>query len=181
MANVGLLPAEISSLVWGTTANFNGFRVLASLLQRHRSTKKPTKLCTMFGRLLVHYIFIFGGSCPVTEFYQVQSSLCVQVLRSPILAALLHGTRVVGVRQTAALHVNCTTAVYSPTNITSFFIPFLNSLDIASMTITNNRGKVPEKCIYSVPAQETAKHRAKFGCHPVNNVAAVTKPRRETR
>ena len=34
----------------------------------------------------------FGGSCPVTEFCQVQNSLCVQVLRSPILAALLHGT-----------------------------------------------------------------------------------------
>jgi len=31
---------------------------------------------------------------------QVQNSLCVQVLRSPILAALLHGTRAVGVSQT---------------------------------------------------------------------------------
>jgi len=27
-------------------------------------------------------------------------SICVQVLRYPILAALLHGTRIVGVRQT---------------------------------------------------------------------------------
>ena len=43
-------------------------------------------------------IYIFGSSCSVTE-----NSLCVQVLRSPILAALLHGTRVVGVSQTAAL------------------------------------------------------------------------------
>ena len=25
------------------------------------------------------------------------------------------------------------------------------------------RGQVPQKCIYSIPAQETAKHRAKFG------------------
>ena len=33
----------------------------------------------------------------------MQNSLCVQILRSPILAALLHGTRVVGVSQTAAL------------------------------------------------------------------------------
>jgi len=41
---------------------------------------------------LVHYIYIFGGFCPLTEFCQLQSSLCVQVLRSPILAALLHGT-----------------------------------------------------------------------------------------
>jgi len=42
---------------------------------------------------------IFGGSCPLTEFCQVQNSLCVQVLRSPILAALLHRTPVVGVSQ----------------------------------------------------------------------------------
>ena len=41
--------------------------------------------------------------------------------------------------------------------------------------------RAPEKCIYSVPAQETAKHRAKFGWPPVSDTAAVTKPRRETR
>jgi len=33
MVNVGLLAAEIVTLVWGTPANFNGFRVLAALLQ----------------------------------------------------------------------------------------------------------------------------------------------------
>ena len=32
MVNFGLIAAEIVSLVWGTPANFNGFRVLASLL-----------------------------------------------------------------------------------------------------------------------------------------------------
>jgi len=32
MVNFGLLPAEICSRVWGTPANFNGFRVLAALL-----------------------------------------------------------------------------------------------------------------------------------------------------
>ena len=32
MVNFGPLAAEIGSLVWGTPANFNGFRVLASLL-----------------------------------------------------------------------------------------------------------------------------------------------------
>jgi len=32
IVNFGLLAAEIISLVWGTTANFNGFRVLAALL-----------------------------------------------------------------------------------------------------------------------------------------------------
>jgi len=32
MVNFGPLAAEIGSLVWGTPANFNGFRVLAALL-----------------------------------------------------------------------------------------------------------------------------------------------------
>jgi len=38
----------------------------------------------------------------------------------------------------------------------------------------------PQKHIYNVPAEETAKHRAKFGWPPVSDIAAVTKPRRET-
>jgi len=49
---------------------------------------------------------LFGGFCPVTEFCQVQNSLYVQVLHSPILALLLHGTRAVGVSQTAAWYKN---------------------------------------------------------------------------
>ena len=48
---------------------------------------------------LLHYIY-FRGLLPLTEFCQVQNSLCVQVLRSPILAALAHGSRGVGVSQT---------------------------------------------------------------------------------
>jgi len=32
MVNFGPLAAEIGPAVWGTTANFNGFRVLAALL-----------------------------------------------------------------------------------------------------------------------------------------------------
>ena len=32
MVNFGLIAAEIVSLVWGTPANFNGYRVLAALL-----------------------------------------------------------------------------------------------------------------------------------------------------
>jgi len=32
MVNFGPLAAEIVSLVWGTPANFNGFRLLAALL-----------------------------------------------------------------------------------------------------------------------------------------------------
>jgi len=32
MVNFGPLAAEIDAVVWGTPANFNGFRVLAALL-----------------------------------------------------------------------------------------------------------------------------------------------------
>ena len=42
-------------------------------------------------------------------------------------------------------------------------------------------GKSPQKCIYSVLAQEMAKHHTKFGWPSVKDVAAVKKPRRETR
>ena len=41
-------------------------------------------------------------------------------------------------------------------------------------------GKSLQKCIYTVAAQEMAKHRAKFGWPPVSDVVAVTKPRHET-
>ena len=65
-------------------------------VSRRRSTEANQTLHD-FGRLLDWYtIYIFGGSCPVLEFCHVQNSLCVQVLRSPILAALLHGTLAVG-------------------------------------------------------------------------------------
>ena len=96
MVNFGPLAVEIGSLVWGTPANFNGFRVSASLLQRRRSTEANQTLHNVWLSLDV---YIFGGSYPVTELCQVQTSLCVQLLRSPILAALLHGIGVVGVSQ----------------------------------------------------------------------------------
>jgi len=102
MVNVGPLTAEIGSKVWGTPANFSGFRMLASLLQRRRSADVNQTLHDVWpSPALVHYIYIFLGSYPVTQFYQVQNSVYVQVVRSPtcILAALLHGTRVVGVSQ----------------------------------------------------------------------------------
>jgi len=56
----------------------------------------------MFGRLLGWYaMFIFfGGSSPLTKFCPVQNSLYVQVLRSPMLAAILHGIPAAGVSRT---------------------------------------------------------------------------------
>jgi len=56
MANVGPLTAEIGLPVWGTPANFNGFRVLASLLQRRRSPDANQTLHDVWPSPgLVHY------------------------------------------------------------------------------------------------------------------------------
>jgi len=97
MANFGPLAAEIGSGVWGTPANFNGFRILPSLMQRRRSPEANETLHGVWPSPgLLHYVYIFGGSCPLTEFRHVQNSLCVQVLSSPILAALRHGTPAAG-------------------------------------------------------------------------------------
>ena len=97
VVNFGPLTAEIGLTVWGTPANFNGFRVLSSLLLNGSQPNFARCLIvSCAGALYIH----FWGSCAVTEFCQEQNSVCVQVLRSPILAALLHGTRVLGVSQT---------------------------------------------------------------------------------
>jgi len=101
MVNFGPLAVEIDWRVLGTPANFNGFLVLASLLQRRRSTEVDQTLYDVWPSPgLVHYIYIFGSFCPLTEFCHVQNSVCVQVLRSPILPALLHGTPAADVSQT---------------------------------------------------------------------------------
>ena len=72
-------------------ANFNGFRIFTSL-NGGQPNFAWRLVVSCAGTLCIH----LGGSCPC----QVQNSLCVQVLRSPILAALLHSTRAVGVSQT---------------------------------------------------------------------------------
>ena len=104
MVNFGPLAAEIGWRVWGTPANFNGFRVLASLLHRRRSTEVNSPLNYVWPSPgLVHYIYIWGegllppnGILPGAKF-TVHPSL---KLRSLLLAALLHGTRAVCVSQT---------------------------------------------------------------------------------
>jgi len=64
MVNFGPLAAENGLPVWGTPANFNGFRVLSSLLHRHHSTDANQTLHDVWPSPgLVHYIYIFGGSC----------------------------------------------------------------------------------------------------------------------
>jgi len=88
MANFGPLTAEINSGVWGTPANFNGFRLLHSLLHRRRSPEANQTLQDVWQSPAP----TFGGSCPLTEFCLVQNSLYAQVLSFAILAELLHST-----------------------------------------------------------------------------------------
>jgi len=96
---LGSLMAEIDWWVWGTSANFNGFRVLASLLKQRRLAEVNQILHNVWPSPgLVHYIYIFApnGILPGAKF-TLRPSL---KLRYPILAALPHGTRAVGVSQT---------------------------------------------------------------------------------
>ena len=92
MVNFGLLKAEICWRVWGTPANFNGFSDLASLLHRRRSPEANQTLHDGWpSPELVHYTF--SGALAPNGILPLQNSLCVQLLRSPKMAALLHGTR----------------------------------------------------------------------------------------
>jgi len=110
MANFGPLTAEICWRFSGAPASFNTFCVLIGFVtavmslsagQLNFARLHDVCDCTMFGfSWLVHYVYIFGGCCLVTGFCQVQNSLCVQVLRSPILAASLQGTQAADVSQT---------------------------------------------------------------------------------
>jgi len=69
MTNFGLLTAEICWRVCGTPVNFNRFRVLPSLLQRRHSLEANQTLHDVWSSpVLLHYTYIFGGSCPLREF-----------------------------------------------------------------------------------------------------------------
>jgi len=52
MVNFGKLAAEIDSVVWGTPANFNGFRVLAALLHGSQVVSQPNFAALIRGRHL---------------------------------------------------------------------------------------------------------------------------------
>jgi len=82
LANFGPLTAETGSGVWGTSANYNGYRVLASLLQRRRSPEANQTLHDVWPSPgLLHYVYIFGDSCPESIFARckihVTSKSCV--------------------------------------------------------------------------------------------------------
>ena len=80
IVNFGPLAAEIGSVVWGTQANFNGFRVLASLLHGIRAVA-PAKLCRVeqrappiFGRAAITF-----GIGPHSSHYTVATTACSAV------------------------------------------------------------------------------------------------------
>ena len=80
VVNFGLLTAKILWRVWATPVNFNGFRLLPSLLQRRRLPEANQTLRDVWSSPgLVHYIYIFGISCLLTEFCHVQNSLSVHL------------------------------------------------------------------------------------------------------
>jgi len=62
MVNFGQLTAEIGSEVWGTPANFNGFRILAALLHGtlvvgvSQTLRRWTEVTTysIFGMVAMH-------------------------------------------------------------------------------------------------------------------------------
>ena len=94
MANFGPLVAEIGSGVWGAAANLNRFLILASLVEHCHSPEANQTLHNVWPYPgLLHYTF--SGSYP-SEFRHMQNSLCIQILRSPILLALLHSTPAAG-------------------------------------------------------------------------------------
>ena len=66
MVNFCPLTAEIDWRVWGTSAYFNGYRVLASLRQRRCSTEVNQTLHDVWSSpALLHYIYIyFRGLLP---------------------------------------------------------------------------------------------------------------------
>jgi len=61
MANFGPLTAEIGLPVWGTPANFNGFRVLPLLMQQCRSLEaNQTARCLAISWAGIRYIHFRG-------------------------------------------------------------------------------------------------------------------------
>jgi len=102
MANFGPLTAEIDLPVWGTQQISTGFARLAFITAATSLTGGQPNFARCLGvswagTLYIHFL---GLLPPLTEFCPVQNSLSVQVLRSPILAALLHRIPAAGVSKT---------------------------------------------------------------------------------
>jgi len=100
--NFGPLAAEICWQVWGTPANFNGFRVLASLLHRRRSTEVSQTLHDVWPSPgLIHYVYIWR-LLPLIEFFPRAKFTLRPILALYYISSVTahHSTRTVGVRKT---------------------------------------------------------------------------------
>jgi len=114
MVNFGPLAPEILSLVWGTPGTLNGFRVLASghyrttlsgcifTIKAHIDNRKKNLLSSNISSTCPHNMVNLG---------LLAAEIVSLVWCTPgnfngfrVLAALLHGTLVVGVSQTTALN-----------------------------------------------------------------------------
>ena len=102
MVNFGPLAAGIGLLVWGTPIKFQwvsglGFVTVPMSLNGGQPHFAQCLAVSWAVTLYIH----FRGILPVTKCYQMQNSLSVKVLHSPIFAAfLLHGSQVVDVSPT---------------------------------------------------------------------------------
>jgi len=83
VANVGPLTAEIGLPVWAPQQILTDFASWLCYCSERRSTEANQTLHDLWSSPgLVHYYIIhFWGLLPLTEFWHVQNSLCVQVLR----------------------------------------------------------------------------------------------------
>ena len=102
MVNFGPLAAKIGLVVWGSTANFNGFHVLAALLQRRCSMEtNQTLQCLAIswaGTLHRHFRGFLPryGILPGAKFTSHPPMSCALIF----LVVLLHSTWAVGANQT---------------------------------------------------------------------------------
>jgi len=95
----------LAGMVWGTTAYFNGFHLLSSLLhQRHWTEVNQTLQDVWPSPGVVHYIYIFlGGRALVPAPYRILPGVMFtlrQSLAFRVFASLLRDTRAVGISQT---------------------------------------------------------------------------------
>jgi len=90
MVNFGPLTAEIGWRVLGHPSKFQGVSRLGFVTAATSLIACQPNFARCLAVSWAGTLYIFVGSCPLTEFRNVQNSLCVQVLHSPTLAASLH-------------------------------------------------------------------------------------------
>ena len=100
MVYFGPPAAEVCWRVWGTPANFNWLCILPSLLQRRRSPEANQTLHDVWPSHGLVQLYTFSGAlAPDGILPGAIFTVYVQVLRSAVLAALLHGSPAAGVSQ----------------------------------------------------------------------------------